>query len=150
MIPQVEIFVDGACQGNPGPGGWGALLRYQGVEKEFSGAELSTTNNQMELTAAIQALKTLKRSCQVAIYTDSQYVKKGITEWIQAWQRKGWKNAEGKPVKNQVLWQQLLEATHGHTIEWHWVKGHSDHPENDRVDALARAAISRLLKDQQR
>lgn len=141
---KIELYVDGACRGNPGPGGWGVLLRYQGVEKELSGAELNTTNNQMELMAAIQGLQALTRPCHVDVYTDSEYVKKGITLWIHNWHKKGWKNAANKPVKNQELWQQLYEATHLHQINWHWVKGHSDHPENDRVDALAREAIDRL------
>jgi len=140
----IELYVDGACRGNPGPGGWGVLLRYRGVEKEFSGAQLDTTNNQMELMAAIQGLNAITRSCKVAVFTDSEYVRKGITQWIHAWRQKGWKTASGKPVKNLALWQQLDEATHRHQIEWHWVKGHSDHPENDRVDELARAAIDTL------
>lgn len=137
--------MDGACRGNPGPGGWGVLLRYQGVEKELSGAERDTTNNQMELMAAIRGLEALTRSCSVDVYTDSEYVKKGITLWIHNWQKRGWKNAANKPVKNQALWQQLNTATERHQIVWHWVKGHSDHPENDRVDALAREAIDKLL-----
>lgn len=145
---KIELFVDGACRGNPGPGGWAVLLRYQGVEKELFGAQLNTTNNQMELIAAIQGLAALTRPCKVDVYTDSEYVKKGITMWIHAWQKKGWKTANGKPVKNQTLWQQLLEAAKQHQIEWHWVKGHSDHPENDKVDALARAAIDHILKQQ--
>jgi ribonuclease HI len=145
MSNKIELYVDGACRGNPGPGGWGVLLRYQGVEKELSGAERDTTNNQMELMAAIQGLQALTRSCHVDVYTDSEYVKKGITLWIHTWQKKGWKNAANKPVKNQALWQQLDEATHRHQITWHWVKGHSDHPENDRVDALAREAIDKLF-----
>lgn len=144
MSETIELYVDGACRGNPGPGGWGVLLRYRGVEKEFSGAQLDTTNNQMELMAAIQGLNAITRSCKVAVFTDSEYVRKGITQWIHAWRQKGWKTASGKPVKNLALWQQLDEATHRHQIEWHWVKGHSDHPENDRVDELARAAIDTL------
>ena len=143
----VELYVDGACRGNPGPGGWGVLLRYQGQEKELFGSESNTTNNRMELMAAIQGLNALKRSCRVAVYTDSEYVKKGITQWIHNWQAKGWKNAGGKIVKNQDLWQALLEAANKHQIEWHWVKGHSDHPENDRVDALANKALDIMLKD---
>ncbi len=142
----IELYVDGACRGNPGPGGWGVLLRYQGVEKELSGGELNTTNNRMELMAAIQGLNALTRPCQVAVYTDSEYVRKGITEWIHDWKKKGWKNAARQPVKNQVLWEQLAAATERHQIEWHWVKGHSFHPENDRVDALAREAIDNLLR----
>lgn len=143
-IERIELYVDGACRGNPGPGGWGVLLRYQGIEKELSGAELNTTNNQMELMAAIRGLQALKRGCPVDVYTDSEYVKNGITKWIHDWQKKGWKNSANKPVKNQALWQELHEATHRHEINWHWVKGHSDHPENDRVDALAREAIDKL------
>lgn len=141
----IELYVDGACRGNPGPGGWGVLLRYRGVEKELSGAQLETTNNQMELMAAIQGLNALSRPSTVAVYSDSEYVRRGITEWIHGWIRKGWKTAAGHAVKNQELWQQLYEATHRHSIEWHWVKGHSGHPENDRVDALARAAIDEYL-----
>lgn len=144
MTQKIELYVDGACRGNPGPGGWGVLLRYQGVEKELSGAEPNTTNNQMELMAAIQGLRALTRPCHVDVYTDSEYVKKGITVWIHNWQKKGWKNAANKPVKNQALWEELNAATHRHQIAWHWVKGHSDHPENDRVDALAREAIDTL------
>jgi ribonuclease HI len=144
VTKKIELYVDGACRGNPGPGGWGVLLRYQGVEKELSGAERDTTNNQMELMAAIQGLRALTRPCHVDVYTDSEYVKKGITVWIHNWQKKGWKNAANKPVKNQALWEELNAATHRHQIAWHWVKGHSDHPENDRVDALAREAIDRL------
>ncbi len=145
MNKAVEIYVDGACRGNPGPGGWGVLLRYQGVDKELSGAELNTTNNQMELMAAIQGLNALSRSCNIVIYTDSMYVKNGITEWLPNWQKRAWKNAANKPVKNQALWQQLEAAAKRHTIDWRWVKGHSDHPENDRVDLLAREAIDHLL-----
>lgn len=141
----VEIYVDGACQGNPGPGGWGVLLRYQGVEKELLGAVSHTTNNQMELTAAIQALNALKRPSKIVIYTDSLYVKQGITEWLERWHKRGWKNASNQPVKNQALWQQLDQAVQNHQIEWRWVKGHSGHPENDRVDALARQAIEEFL-----
>lgn len=148
MSNKIELYVDGACSGNPGPGGWGVLLRYQGVEKELSGAELNATNNQMELMAAIQGLQALTRPCHVDVYTDSEYVKKGITLWIHNWQKRGWKNSANKPVKNQVLWQQLDAVTQGHQIAWHWVKGHSDHPENDRVDALAREAIVRLLNSE--
>ncbi len=148
MRNKIEIYVDGACRGNPGPGGWGVLLRYQGTEKILSGAQLNTTNNQMELMATIQGLNALTRPCQVKIYTDSTYVKLGITEWVHRWQLHAWKNAAGKPVKNQALWQQLIEATARHQVEWHWVKGHSNHPENDKVDALAKAAIDQLLKSQ--
>ncbi|WGZ93639.1 MAG: ribonuclease HI [Candidatus Thiothrix putei] len=137
----VEIFTDGACRGNPGPGGWGALLRYNGTERELYGYQPVTTNNQMELMAAIQALETLTRPCEVVLTTDSQYVRQGITEWLAGWKRKGWKTAAGKPVKNQELWQRLDTATTQHRIDWRWVKGHSGHAENERVDQLANKAI---------
>jgi ribonuclease HI len=137
----VEIFTDGACRGNPGPGGWGALLRYNGQERELYGYQPDTTNNQMELMAAIQALETLTRPCQVSLTTDSQYVRQGITEWLAGWKRKGWKTAAGKPVKNQELWQRLDAAAARHQVAWHWVKGHSGHDENERVDQLANKAI---------
>jgi ribonuclease HI len=136
-LPAVDIFTDGACRGNPGPGGWGALLRMGGKEREISGGEAPSTNNRMELMAAIEALNALKRPCQVQLYTDSVYVRDGITKWIHGWRRNGWKTADNKPVKNAELWQQLVEACAPHRIAWHWVKGHSGHPENDRVDALA-------------
>lgn len=142
----VKIYTDGACRGNPGPGGWGVLLQYNGKEKTLSGAVQHTTNNQMELMAAIEGLNALTRPCQVAVFTDSQYVKNGITKWIIDWRLRKWKNSQGKPVKNQELWEQLDEAIQRHTIEWHWVKGHSNHPENDRADALATKAIDKLLK----
>ncbi len=142
----VEIFTDGACSGNPGPGGWGAILRYKGVEKELSGAEALTTNNRMEMLAAIMALESLKRPSQVKLTTDSEYVKKGITEWIKGWQARGWKTADKKPVKNADLWQRLLAATTPHDISWHWVRGHTGHSENERCDALARNAIIALSK----
>lgn len=134
----VEIWTDGACSGNPGPGGWGALLRSKGVEKELCGGAAETTNNRMELSAAIEGLNALKRPVDVVLYTDSTYVRNGITEWLTNWKARGWKTASKKPVKNQDLWQALDEATQRHKIEWRWVKGHSDHPENDRADALAR------------
>ena len=137
----VEIFTDGACSGNPGPGGWGAILRWDGQERELSGGEAETTNNRMELTAAIEALRALKRAVRVDLHTDSTYVKDGITKWIHGWKAKGWKTAAKKPVKNQDLWRALDEALADHEVEWHWVKGHSGHPENDRADALARAAL---------
>jgi len=137
----VEIFTDGACRGNPGPGGWGALLRYRGRERCLSGGEGSTTNNRMELMAAIRALETLKRRCRVRLYTDSQYVRNGITRWLADWKRRGWKTTERKPVKNADLWTRLDAAASGHRVEWIWVRGHSGHEENERVDALARAAI---------
>ena len=136
-LPSVEIFTDGACRGNPGPGGWAALIRSGTREQEISGGEALTTNNRMELTAAIEALNALKRPCRVELHTDSNYVRDGITKWIHAWQRNGWRTADKKPVKNADLWQQLLDAAARHQVRWHWVKGHSGHPENDRVDALA-------------
>ena len=140
----VEIFTDGACRGNPGPGGWAALLRRGTTEKELSGGEKLTTNNRMELTAAIRALQALTRPCRVDLHTDSQYVRGGITQWIHSWQRNGWRTSDKKPVKNAELWQELLKASAPHEIEWHWVKGHSGHPENDRVDALACAEADKL------
>jgi len=136
-LPQVEIFTDGACRGNPGPGGWAALIRSGKREKEISGGEALTTNNRMELVAAIEALNALRRPCQVELHTDSNYVRDGITRWIHSWQRNGWRTADRKPGKNSELWQQLLDAAERHQVSWHWVKGHSGHPENDRVDALA-------------
>ena len=139
----VEIFTDGACSGNPGPGGWGAILRWDGQERELSGGEAETTNNRMELMAAIEALRALKRAVRVDLHTDSTYVKDGITKWIHGWKAKGWKTANKKPVKNQDLWRALDEALADHEVTWHWVKGHSGHPENDRADALARAAIEK-------
>ncbi len=141
---KVEIFTDGACSGNPGPGGWGVLLRYQDNEKTLSGSEAHTTNNRMELMAAIMGLKALTRSSIVDLVTDSIYVKNGITQWLPNWKRKGWKTADNKPVKNQDLWEQLDELAKLHEIEWIWVKGHSDHPENDLVDELAREAILKM------
>ena len=141
----VEIFTDGACRGNPGPGGWGVVLRYNGTEKELCGSEADTTNNRMELTAAIKALEALTRPCKVQLTTDSVYVKSGITEWMHGWKKKNWKTAGKKPVKNIDLWQQLDQATQQHDIEWRWVKGHSGHRENDRADALANLAIDKML-----
>ena len=138
--PQIEIHTDGACSGNPGPGGWAALLLCGSSEKELSGGEPLTTNNRMELMAAIRALESLKKPCHIALFTDSQYVQKGITEWLPGWLRKGWKNAKGKPVKNQDLWQRLQAAAGQHRIDWQWVKGHAGHTQNERVDALARRA----------
>jgi ribonuclease HI len=143
-MTEVEIFTDGACRGNPGPGGWGVVLRAGAYEKELHGGEPATTNNRMELTAAIRALEALKRSCRVALYTDSQYVRQGITEWLAQWHARGWKTANRKPVKNQDLWQQLDALAQQHEIEWHWVKGHSGHPENERADALANLGIDEL------
>ena len=136
-LPDVEIFTDGACKGNPGPGGWGAILRSNGKERELSGGESASTNNRMELVAAIEALKALKRPCHVQLYTDSVYVRDGITKWIHGWRRNGWKTADKKPVKNAELWEALLDASEPHRIDWHWVKGHAGHPENERADALA-------------
>jgi ribonuclease HI len=143
-LPLVDIFTDGACSGNPGPGGWGALLRYGAVEKELSGGEPATTNNRMELMAAIAALEALKRPVKARLHTDSMYVKDGITKWVHGWKKNAWRTAEKKPVKNVELWQRLDAATQPHQIEWVWVKGHSGHPENERVDALARQAIKRM------
>lgn len=143
----VEIFTDGACSGNPGPGGWGAILRYKGHEKELSGGETATTNNRMELMAAIAALEALKKPTRVRIFTDSQYVHNGIRTWIHDWKKRGWKTADKKPVKNIDLWQRLEAALETHDIEWHWIRGHSGHPENERADALARKAIRRLETD---
>ncbi|HET9460241.1 MAG TPA: ribonuclease HI [Sphingomicrobium sp.] len=135
--PLVEIYTDGACRGNPGPGGWAALLRTGGIEREISGGEKLTTNNRMELRAAIEALNALTRPCKVELHSDSQYLRDGITKWIHGWRRNGWRTADRKPVKNAELWQELLEAASRHEVNWHWVRGHSGHPENDRVDALA-------------
>lgn len=140
-MSEVEIFTDGACRGNPGPGGWAALLRSQGVEKMLSGAELETTNNQMELMAAIQGLEALNRASIVVLTTDSQYVRQGITQWIHGWKRNGWKTSQKQPVKNKTLWQRLDAAVEKHKVEWHWVKGHSGHEENERVDMAANDAI---------
>ena len=140
-LDTVEIFTDGACRGNPGIGGWGVLLRFQGLEKELKGYAPETTNNQMELMAAIQGLEALKRPCTVVLTTDSQYVRQGITEWIHGWKRKNWRNAQGQPVKNKELWQRLEAACAPHTVQWQWVKGHSGHRENERVDQLANQAI---------
>lgn len=140
----IEIYTDGACRGNPGPGGWAALLQMGEHEKELSGAEALTTNNRMELTAVIRALEALKRPVQVRLYTDSQYVRRGITEWLRAWKARGWRTADRKPVKNQDLWQLLEEASAPHQIEWHWVPGHAGVPGNERVDQLANEAIDAL------
>jgi ribonuclease HI len=143
-LKRVEVYTDGACRGNPGPGGWGVVLRYGEHEKELWGGEDQTTNNRMELTAAIEALRALTRRCRVDLYTDSQYVRMGITEWLANWKRKGWKNAARKPVKNQDLWQVLDSEAGRHEVHWHWVKGHSGHPENERADALANRGIDEL------
>ena len=140
----VEAFTDGACSGNPGPGGWGAVLRWRGQEKELKGGEAVTTNNRMELMAAIMALESLKRPLTVDLYTDSQYLRQGITGWIHGWKKNGWKTADKKPVKNVDLWQRLETAANRHQVRWHWVKGHAGHPENERADALARQAIAEI------
>jgi ribonuclease HI len=143
---EIELFTDGACSGNPGPGGWGAILRWKGTERELSGGEAETTNNRMELRAVIEGLAALKRPCKVDVYTDSQYVQKGISQWIFAWKKRGWKTADNKPVKNLDLWQALDELAGKHKIRWHWVKGHAGHPENERADALARQGIAELTQ----
>jgi len=140
----VEVYADGACRGNPGPGGWGVLLRAKGVEKELFGGEPHTTNNRMELTAVIRALEALKRRCTIRVYTDSQYVQKGISEWISAWKRRGWRTADKKPVKNVDLWRRLDELVASHDIEWHWVRGHAGHDGNERADALANRGIDEM------
>jgi ribonuclease HI len=139
--PVVEIYSDGACRGNPGPGGWGAVLRYNLKEKELWGGEAATTNNRMELMAAIRALEALKRRSRVKLYTDSLYVMKGISQWIHDWKRRGWRTADKKPVKNEDLWRRLEELAGQHDIEWHWVRGHAGHPENERADKLANKGI---------
>ncbi|WP_395616162.1 ribonuclease HI [Sphingorhabdus sp.] len=136
-MKQLEIFTDGACKGNPGPGGWGAVIRYGKHEKEISGGDPDTTNNRMELAAAIQALKILIEPCHIKLHTDSKYVLDGITKWIHGWQRNGWKNASKQPVRNADLWRDLIDATARHQVEWIWVKGHNGHPENERADRLA-------------
>ncbi len=143
-MTEVEIFTDGACKGNPGPGGWGAIIRSGASEKEISGGEPLTTNNRMELLAAIRGLEALKRPCKVALYTDSIYVRDGITKWIHGWRRNGWRTADRKPVKNAELWQELVDAAAPHRVEWHWVKGHAGHPENERADQLACDAALKL------
>ncbi len=140
MTNTVQLFTDGACKGNPGPGGWGVVLRFNAHEKELSGGEKHTTNNRMELMAAIAGLNALTRPCHVILSTDSSYVKDGITKWIHGWQRNGWRTADRKPVKNADLWQALLEASGRHRVDWQWVKGHAGHPENERADRLASAA----------
>lgn len=140
----VEIYTDGACRGNPGPGGWGLVLRYGGHEKTLYGGEAHTTNNRMELMAVIQGLEALSRPCRVRVTTDSQYVRKGLTDWLPRWQRGGWLTADKQPVKNVDLWQRLASAAARHEVHWQWVKGHAGHPENERADALARHAIDEL------
>jgi ribonuclease HI len=140
----VEIFTDGACSGNPGPGGWGAVLRYGDVEKEMSGGEPETTNNRMELMAAIMAIEAVKRPCEIHLHTDSEYLRNGITTWIHSWKARNWRTADKKPVKNVDLWQRLERAIGTHDVKWHWVKGHSGHKENERADELARLAIRQM------
>jgi ribonuclease HI len=147
-VVKVQIFTDGACRGNPGLGGWAAILRNSdGREKEISGSEKNTTNNRMEMRAAIEALKALTQDCEVDIMTDSEYLRKGITEWVHQWQARGWRTSQKKPVKNKDLWVALLEAEKRHSVRWHWVKGHSGHPENERADELANQAIDRDFLD---
>ena len=145
MKEKIEIFTDGACRGNPGPGGWGVLLRYQGKERTLHGGEAETTNNRMELMAAIIGLESLKESCGVILTTDSKYVMSGITDWINTWKKRGWKTASSKPVKNEDLWRRLDNISQQHEINWQWVKGHSGHRENELVDALANKGIDELL-----
>ncbi|MCL4781160.1 MAG: ribonuclease HI [Gammaproteobacteria bacterium] len=144
-MSRVEIYTDGACRGNPGPGGWGVLLRARDRERELCGGELHTTNNRMELTAAIEALAALSRPCEVALYTDSEYVRRGISEWLERWKRSGWRTADRKPVKNEDLWRRLDAIAATHRIEWHWVKGHAGHPDNERADALANQGLEAAL-----
>jgi ribonuclease HI len=140
-----DIYTDGACSGNPGPGGWGCLLRWKGVEHEIYGGERNTTNNRMELMAAIRALESLKRPTKVRLFTDSTYVRDGITKWIHGWKKNGWRTADKKPVKNEDLWRRLEASLASHTVEWRWVKGHSGHPDNERVDELARKGVSEAI-----
>ena len=142
--PEVEIFTDGACSGNPGPGGWATIMRLGSRERELSGGEPATTNNRMELTAAIRGLETLKRPCKVRLYTDSNYLREGVTRWIHGWKKNAWRTADKKPVKNIDLWQRLDAARTPHEVDWIWVKGHSGHPENERADQLARREIDKL------
>jgi ribonuclease HI len=149
-MKRVEAFTDGACRGNPGPGGWGALLRFAGRERELCGGEADTTNNRMELTAAIRALEALKETCSVDLYTDSVYVRSGITEWLPAWRARGWRTASRKPVKNQDLWAELAALVDRHEVRWHWVKGHSGHPENERADLLANRGLEAAQKQRGR
>ncbi len=146
----IVIHTDGACRGNPGPGGWGAILRYRGVEKTLKGGDAATTNNRMELLGAIHALEALTRPSRVELHTDSQYVQKGIAEWLPGWIRRGWRTADGKPVKNSDLWQRLQAAAAPHRVQWHWVRGHAGHVDNERADALANAAIDEMLAERSR
>ena len=145
-LPQVIVATDGACKGNPGPGGWGVVIRMGAHERELSGAEVATTNNRMELTAAIRALEALKRPCHVILSTDSRYVMDGLTKWIHGWKRNGWKTADRKPVKNADLWEELVTAAERHRVDWQWVKGHDGHPDNERADRLACNAVRQLAK----
>ena len=145
MTERVVIYTDGACSGNPGPGGWGAVLSYDGTEKELFGGVADTTNNRMELVATIESLRALKRSCAVDLYTDSRYVRDGITKWIDGWKSKGWKTANKKPVKNEDLWKSLDEARQNHDVTWHWVKGHAGYGGNERADALARLGVEQVV-----
>ena len=146
MTPGVTIYTDGACSGNPGPGGWGAVLLHGGKSKEISGGELATTNNRMELMGAIRALEALTKPCRVELHTDSQYVMKGISEWIHNWKRRGWRTADGKPVKNDDLWRRLDEARSRHDVQWRWVKGHAGHELNEQADALARRGLKETVE----
>jgi len=147
-VKEVVIHTDGACRGNPGPGGWGVQMQYQGNIKTLKGAEAETTNNRMEITAAIRALTALKQPCRVALYTDSKYVRQGMTEWLPNWKQRNWRTADKKPVKNADLWRELEAATHRHEVEWHWVKGHSGDPGNEAADQLANEAIDEMLLTQ--
>ncbi|MDY0040364.1 MAG: ribonuclease HI [Desulforhabdus sp.] len=149
-MKKVELFTDGACSGNPGPGGWGAILRYKNVEKKLSGYEPSTTNNRMELTAVVEGLRALKEPCSLIIYTDSRYLKDGITSWIHKWKKNGWKTSGKTPVKNKDLWEALEAASEQHSIEWRWIRGHAGHPENEKADRMARDAISKGLSRQKK
>jgi ribonuclease HI len=144
-VTVVEMYTDGACRGNPGPGGWGVLLRSGGKERELWGGEPGTTNNRMELTAAIRGFEALRRHCQVTVYTDSEYLRRGISEWLPRWKQSGWRTADRKPVKNEDLWRRLDELVPGHDVDWRWVRGHAGHPENERADALANRGLDELL-----